>query len=82
MARYFFDFEIVGGGFFDHEGTDLPDDSAAFAHAASDARHIIGDLLRHDRPVAHRTIIIRDQHRKIIGRVAFADIYRQLAAEA
>jgi hypothetical protein len=81
MARYFSDFEFTGGGYFDHDGTDLPDDAAAMAHAEADARHIMGDLLRHDRTVPHRIIVIRNSERQVIGRVYFADVAARLSKQ-
>jgi hypothetical protein len=80
MTRYYFDFEFTGGGYFDHEGSELADDAAAIAHAETDARHIIGDLLRHDRVAPHRIIVVRNSDREI-GRVYFADIAARLARQ-
>jgi hypothetical protein len=61
--------EFMGGCRFDRTGMELPDDAAALACAGT-ASKMMGDLSRYDRPVAGRAIIVRDEDRRLIGRVA------------
>jgi hypothetical protein len=81
MPRYFFDLEFTGGGYFDQDGIDLPDQAYAISHAEADARHIMGDYLLRDRPIPLRTIIVRNLDRQILARIGFDDVLLRVVAE-